>query len=120
MNYATNVIKKAKNNIIKDLRYKIHWICLILDTDDGDYSEQDDWTFNPMITIPVDNSYLDIYDDTYEQRKVIGIYVDDNERVYVTTEQEDEIFCENLTLEELEQIDICLEESIKELSSDNQ
>lgn len=115
MSKAKDIISRAKAELVGFIKYETELISRIynaIHTDEGGaYTEEEDWPWSPSIEVPVDNSYIDVYDDCTEQRKVIGIYIDEDGKPYVTTEEGDEIFCENLSVEELGKICDCLEVS---------
>ena len=114
MSKAKDIISKAKAELVGFIKYETELISRIYNIytdEEGAYTEEEDWPWSPSVEVPVDNSYLDVYDDCTERRRVIGIYIDEDGKPYVTTEEEDEIFCENLSVEELGAICDCLEES---------
>ena len=120
MSYAKDIIKKARKNIIDHIHYEVGLIDLAVNThhdaDEEPYTSEEDWSYSPSVSILVDNSYLDIEDDTYESRKVVKVSVEDNERVVIEVEDGIEINPSTLDAEELEGICNCLETSYKKLT----
>lgn len=118
MSYAQDVIKKAKTNLISKIKFEVGLIGTAVNAEDHNYTDEGDWVWNPAINVPVDNSYLDVEDDYSERRKVVAIGIDEldgEEKVFVNTYEGDEIFAENLSVEELGGICDCLVESYKHL-----
>ena len=121
MTFAKDVINKAKTKLIIKIKFEVGMIATAVNAEDHNYTDEGDWVWNPAIDVPVDNYYavLDMEDNDYsERRKVVSIAIDEidgEEKVYVNTEEGDEIFCENLSVEELGGICDCLEESYKHL-----
>lgn len=118
MTYAQDVINKAKADLIGKIKFEVGMIGTAVNAKDHNYTNEGDWVWNPAINVPVDNSYLDVEDDYSERRRVVSIAVeeiDGEEKVTISTEEGDEIFAENLSVEELGGICDCLVESYKHL-----
>ena len=123
MTFAKDVINKAKTKLIIKIKFEVGMIATAVNAEDRNYTDEGDWVWNPAIDVPVDNSYLDVEDDYSEdyyseRRKVVAIGIDEldgEEKVFVNTYEGDEIFAENLSVEELGGICDCLEESYKHL-----
>lgn len=112
MSRTSDIISKAKADIIGFIKHETELISKIYGNDpdeDGIFTESGDWPYSPMIQVPVDNSYLDVEDDIYERRAIERVYVQDDGKVIVETEEGDEIYCENLSVEEIATIADCLE-----------
>lgn len=117
---ATDILKRAKKAIIDHIKYET----MLIDTavnnhesaEEPAYASEEDWSYSPSVSILVDNSYLDIEDDTYESRKVVKVSVEDNERVVIEVEDGIEINPSTLDAEELADICNCLETSYKKLT----
>lgn len=121
MSYAQDIIKRAKKNIIGHIRYEVSLIDTAVNNhetaEEPYYTSEEDWPYSPSVSVLVDNSYLDIEDDTYESRKVVKVSVEDNERVVIEVEDGIEINPSTLDVEELADICSCLEISYKKLIS---
>ena len=84
---ATDILKRAKKAIIDHIKYET----MLIDTavnnhesaEEPAYTSEEDWSYSPSVSVLVDNSYLDIEDDTYESRKVVKVSVEDNEKVVI-------------------------------------
>lgn len=117
MSFAQERIKKVKDELIGFIKFESELICRAVNanTKDGVCTTEEDWKWNPAIEVPVDNSYLDVEDYCTERRKVVAIAIE-GDKVIVTTEEKDEIYAENLSVEELGAICDCLAESFKSLT----
>ena len=117
MSFASDKIKQVKNELIGFIKFETELICRAVNgnTEDGIYTTEEDWNWNPAIEVDVDESYLDVEDYCTERRKVVAINIT-NDKVIVSTEEDDEIYAENLSVEEIETICDCLAESYKSLT----
>ena len=121
MSYASDKIKQVKADLCNFIKFETDLISRAVNSDTDDeypHTEEEDWNWNPIITVPVDNSYLDIYDDCTEQRTVVGVGVVED-KVTIITEEGDELYGENLSVEELGTICDCLVESYNSLTKHN-
>lgn len=115
MSYANDIIKQAKTSLIGFIKFEIPLVAKAVGSEEENYVEDVDLKWNPAIEIPVDNSYLDVYDDCTERRKVVSICVE-GDKVVVGTEEGDEIYADNLSVEELGAICDCLSDTYKDIT----
>ena len=98
---AHQLAKKFKTELIEFINYEVGLISKALKHDEEDiYVDGSELAWHPSIDVNVDNSYLDIYDETYERREVSLISNGDG-KPFVETEEGDEIYLENLGCEDL-------------------
>lgn len=116
---ADGIVEKAKGDLIKLITFGVALIHNAVgnESEDGEtYIEGDDLKWKPLIEVSVDESYLDVYDDISERREVTKICVCDGQS-YVETAEGDEIYCENLSVEELRNIANCIRESFQSITT---
>lgn len=124
MSFAQEKIRQVKKDLIGFIKFETDLISRAVNNDtdeEGPYTEEEDWVWNPAVNVGVDNSYLDIDDYCTERRKVVSISIVEEEgisetKVVVTTEEDDEIYAENLSVEELGAICDCLAKSYESLT----
>lgn len=99
---AKEIIENTKKELIKYIVALVKSISNKLGIDfeeEGAYVE--DFPCGIRIQIPVDDSYLDVYDDCYEPREVTGVYYSEGDEPFVRTDKGDELYLKNLSVEEL-------------------
>ena len=113
MSFASEKIKEVKTDLIGFIKYETDLISRAVNNDTDDeyiHTDEEDWKWNPVIEVRVDNSYLDVYDNCTERRTVVSIGIIDG-NVFILTSEGDEIQGEDLSVEELGTICDCLVES---------
>ena len=114
---AEDIISKCRKDIADFIRYEATTLCPVLNIqpDDEGYIviESEQLARCPKISVSVDNSYLDIYDDTREIHKVSSIVVENKPEgeILFITEENDELTPNDITIEELSTISNILEET---------
>ena len=118
MSYASEVIERAKMDIIGHIKYEVSLIDGIVhkhnDADEEPYTEEEDWSYNPSVEVDTDNTYLDVEDYTTEMRKVVRVGVFGN-GIVVETEEGDELTGNNIMIDYLVGISDCLDTAYKKL-----
>lgn len=100
---AHKLAKKFKSELIEFIIYELDLTSNIFKHDedeDGVFVDGDELAWCPSIDVNVDNSYLDVYDDVTERRKVTMISCGEG-KPFIHTEEGDEIYLENLCCEDL-------------------
>jgi len=113
MEHKAHIIRdKAKDEIIKFVIHKIGLISKAYGHDEkeeGIFVDESELAWNPNVVAVVDNSYLDVYDDIYEHRKVTFISAEDEG--FVETEEGDVLYLKNLDFEDLVAVADCVEDT---------
>ena len=118
MSYASEVIERAKMDIIGHIKYEVSLIDGIVnkhnDADEEPYTSEEDWSYNPAVEVATDNTYLDVEDYTSETRAVVKVS-SFGKGIIVETEEGDELFGNNIGIDDLAGISDCLDTAYKKL-----
>lgn len=118
MTRAQLLIKKCKEDIIDHIKYEMGLIntAVNISDKDGIHTEEEDWTYNPIVKVEVEDPYtMDRYE---EERVVTSMTIEDDGDISVGFYAGDEISIKAISVEGLQYISDCLEESYKHLISE--
>ena len=118
---AQDFVKNAKNELIEHIKPLVVSIATKLGVDieqEGAYVQ--DFPNRVMVSVEVDNSYLDVEDTCYEPQEVVGVYFSEGDTPYIETEEGDEIYLEDLSIEELADLYDILQEIDNDTEADEE
>ena len=113
---ADKIVEKAKRDIIGFITFGVAIIhnAVSNKSEDGEtYVKEDNLVWQPLIEVPVNDTYLDVEDYCSEKRVIVEVCVDKDGQSWVKTQEGDVIYCNNLSVEELANIANCLKESVE-------